>query len=350
MSTGTAAPGAPVTTDDDRREANSRPVASFLLRNPVVLLLAIVLPALAIGLDGFATTENLQNLLLETSVLALITAGSALVVLTGYFDLSAEGTLQFTSMLAGWLLVTKAPGSGWGVPAWVVIPAMVLVGAAIGLFNAFLVAKLGINAFIATLATLITLQGASLIPTKAETIFPLPAAYSWIGTHAVAGVSVIVLVAVVTYALLVGFIKTSLMGRHIYAVGGNESAARENGISTVRVVAAVFALNGALAGFASWLTNARLDSATPSANTGIIFTAFAALVIGGVNLSGGRGTLIGAAGGVILLGAVDSALNLVNVDTLYINFIRGLVILFAVLIIVVRHRIAKSLGIQERAA
>jgi len=350
MSTGTTLPRAPRTTDGDRGEANSRPVASFVLRNPVVLLLAIVLPALAIGLPGFARTENLQNLLLETSVLALLTAGSALVVMSGYFDLSAEGTLQFTSMLAGWLLATQIPGSGWGVPAWVVIPAMVLVGAGIGLFNAFLVAKLGINAFIATLATLITLQGASLIPTKAQTIFPLPAAYSWIGTHAVAGISVIVLVALATYVALVAFMRVSLLGRHVYAVGGNETAARENGISTFRVVAAVFVLSGALAGFASWLTNARLDSATPSANTGIIFTAYAALVIGGVNLSGGRGTLVGTAGGVILLGAVDSALNLVNVNTLYINFVRGLVVLFAVLIIVVRHRIAKRLGIQERAA
>jgi ribose/xylose/arabinose/galactoside ABC-type transport system permease subunit len=164
------------------------------------------------------------------------------------------------------------------------------------------------------------------------------------------GVSWVVLIAFSLCFLLSFWLRNSVAGRHIYAIGGNKEAAVENGISPFGTVALVYATSGGLAAIAGWLNAARLDSASASAADGITFTVFAAMIIGGIALSGGAGSLWGVLGGVILLSSIDNVLNLIALNPLYVNFVRGAVIILAVLLIVMRQRLAARFRLQETAA
>lgn len=322
----------------------------LMLRNPILPILLIVLPLFAIFVPFYATGGNFRNLLLASSILLLLSVGGAIVLISGNIDLSVEGTLAFTTMVGAWLMVAPPAGAGTEWPALAAIPTMVALGALVGLLNALMVEKLGVNPFIVTLGMLLALKGAAAIPTSAATVYGMPSAFSWVGYNEVFGLSWIVLIAFTVAGLVAFWLKESVAGRHVYAVGGDRSAARENGISPLRTVALAYGLSGALAGLAGWLNAARLDSASASAGDGLTFTVFAAIIIGGVSLSGGSGTLWGVLGGVILLSSIDNVLNLIALNPLYVNFVRGVVILLAVLLIVLRQRLAERFGIQEPAA
>jgi ribose transport system permease protein len=321
-----------------------------MLRNPILPILLVALPLFAVSVPFYATVANLQNLALASSILLLLAAGGAVVMMSGNIDLSVEGTLLFTCMVAAWLMTEKHGGSGLLLHPLLVIPLSVALGAGIGCINAFMVERLAVNPFIVTIGMLLALKGAAAIPTQASTIYGLPPLYSWVGYNSVFGLSWIVIIAFGTVLLLSVWLSHSIGGRHVYAVGGNRAAAVENGVSSWATVTLAYAIAGALAGLAGWLNAARLDSASASSVDGITFTVFAAMIIGGVALTGGAGSLWGVLGGVILLSSIDNVLNLIAINPLYVNFVRGVVILLAILLIVVRQALAARLGLQESAA
>jgi ribose/xylose/arabinose/galactoside ABC-type transport system permease subunit len=321
-----------------------------ILLNPILPILAVALPLFAALVPFYATTMNLQNLLLASSILLLLSCGSALAMITGNIDLSVEGTLCFSSMFIAWLMMPSPVGAGIELSPILCIPLGIAIGVGVGILNGVLVQGLGVNPFIVTLGMLLTLKGAAAIPTQATTVYTLPAAYSWVGYNDVFGLSWIVIISFTVCLALAYWLKTSVVGRHIYAIGGNVEAAHENGISPFKTVTIVYALSGGLAGMAGWLNAARLDSASANSGDGITFTVFAAIIIGGIGLSGGSGGLWGVLGGVILLSSIDNVLNLVAINPLYLNFVRGAVIIIAVLLIVARQKLASRFGLQESAA
>ncbi len=325
-------------------------VGRAMLRNPILPILLVALPLFAIFVPFYATLPNLKNLLLASSILLLLASGGALAMMTGNIDLSVEGTLVFTAMVAAWLMSDQTGALGIQLSPFIVIPLTIALGAGVGLLNALMIEGLGVNPFIVTLGMLLALKGAAAIPTGAATIYGLPAAYSWVGLNSVWGVSWVVIIAFSVWFLVALWLRHSIAGRHIYAIGGSKDAAVENGISPIRTVAMVYALSGSLAGLAGWLNAARLDSASASSADGITFPVFAAIIIGGVALTGGAGSLWGVLGGVILLTSIDNVLNLIALNPLYVNFVRGAVIILAVLLIVLRQRLALRFGLQERAA
>ena len=340
-------PGAPETAPTVKESKWLGDVASFVVRNPVLPLLIIVVPVCAAVVPGFGSVGNLRNLLLQSAVLLVLVAGGATVVITGNFDLSSLGTALFVSDLAGWLM---APAYGIGLNPVLVIVLSVLVGVAVGAVNGVLVAVFRVNPFVVTLATLLTLEGASAIPTSANTIYNLPSLYSAVGQRDILGINWLVIVAFALFLLLAAFLRVSVFGRHLYAVGGNADAARHNGISPVKIVIAAFIISGALAAVGGWLASAWLDSAGPQTLDGsVVWEIFGAIVIGGIALTGGKGSMFGALGGVILLAIVNNALDLLNVNVLYVDFIFGAAILVAVLLIVARQEAASRLGLVERA-
>ena len=332
-----------------RRRGTTKTLVWLFLRNPVIPLLVIGLTCFCLFVPYFATIADLRNIALETPVLLLLAGGGAVVLITGNFDLSTEGTLEFTSVLAGWLMVKAYPGGPFGLSPFIVLPLIVLVGCLIGVVNGVFVSVLKVNPFIVTLTTMLILKGAAAIPTQANTIYQLPSAYEWVGNSTWGGFSAIAFVAVALYALLLLYMRYSLFSRHCYAIGGNSQAAVENGIPVKRVIIGAYALSGGFAAIAGWLDAARVASASPGLDDGIIFTVFAAMVIGGVSLVGGRGSLLGAAAGALLMTCVNNVLNLVALPPLYVDFVRGLVLLIAVLLIVTRQKIAARVGIQEPA-
>ncbi|WP_175481978.1 ABC transporter permease [Gemmobacter aquatilis] len=319
-------------------------VANGFTMYPVLLLLVIVGAVVA---PRFLSPTNLINILEQISVLGLTTIGLTFVVLIGRLDLSLEGIVGFAPMLAAVMLVPATSG-GFGVelPSWMGL--IVALGAAglIGLFNGFMVVRVGLNPFISTLGLLVLLRGGVLIISNGRSIYSPGPALTWLGSEKVLGIPVAVLVFLFV-ALIVGLVfQYHRYGRALYAIGGNEEAARAAGINVDRVIWSAFFFAGLLAGLAGVLMTGRLDSAVTTQGEGIIFSAFAAAVIGGVSLGGGKGNIIGVISGVLLIGVINNLLTLAQVPSFYVQASTGAVIIVAAVLTTLASR--RSSGMKTR--
>lgn len=319
-------------------------VANGFTMYPVLLLLVIVGALIA---PRFLSAVNLINILEQVSVLGLTTIGLTFVVLIGRLDLSLEGIVGFAPMLAAVMLVPATSG-GFGVelPAWMGL--FVALGAAglIGLFNGFMVVRVGLNPFISTLGLLVLLRGGVLIISNGRSIYSPGRALTYLGSEKVLGIPVAVLVFLFV-ALIVGLVfQYHRYGRALYAIGGNEEAARAAGINVDRVIWSAFFFAGLLAGLAGVLMTGRLDSAVTTQGEGIIFSAFAAAVIGGVSLGGGKGNIIGVISGVLLIGVINNLLTLAQVPSFYVQASTGAVIIVAAVLTTLASR--RSSGMKTR--
>lgn len=311
-------------------------VANGFTMYPVLLLLVIVG---AIVAPRFLTAINLLNILEQVSVLGLTTIGLTFVVLIGRLDLSLEGIVGFAPMLAAVMLVPAAAG-GFGIelPGWMGLIVALGTAGLIGLFNGFMVVKVGLNPFIATLGLLVLLRGGVLIISNGRSIYSPGEALTYLGSARIMGLPVSVIVFVLV-ATIVGLVfQFHRYGRALYAVGGNEEAARAAGINVDRVIWSAFFFAGLLAGLAGVLMSGRLDSAVTTQGQGIIFSAFAAAVIGGVSLGGGKGTIIGVVSGVLLIGVINNLLTLAQVSSFYVQASTGAVIIIAAVLTTVASR------------
>ena len=307
-------------------------IRDFVLDNMIWFLLLIGIIVFGLRIPKFFSTANLLNVLLNSSPLGILVLAETLVLLTGHFDLSIESTVGFTAMFAAWLMGTGEISSHLGMnPAFAII-IMILTGALIGLFNGFFVVKLNMNAFIVTLAMLIVLRGATINLVNGNIIRNIPAAFSVIASTKVGPISVMVLVFLFLYLLFHFVLNSVTFGRRLYAVGDNREAAFASGINTGRTIMGAFVLAGALASIAGWMLSARFEAVAPNLGSGMVFDVMAAAVIGGVSLSGGKGNVVGALGGVLLLGMIQNVLNLSIVSPYYVDMIRGAVVFIAVLI------------------
>jgi len=319
-------------------------VANGFTMYPVLLLLVIVGAIIA---PRFLTAINLLNILEQVSVLGLTTIGLTFVVLIGRLDLSLEGVVGFAPMLAAVMLVpATAGGFGTELPAWMGLFVALGTAGLIGLFNGFMVVKVGLNPFISTLGLLVLLRGGVLIISNGRSIYSPGQALTYLGSGKLFGLPVSVLVFLAV-AIVVGLVfQYHRYGRALYAVGGNEEAARAAGINVDRIIWSAFFFAGLLAGLAGVLMTGRLDSAVTTQGQGIIFSAFAAAVIGGVSLGGGRGTIIGVVSGVLLIGVINNLLTLAQVPSFYVQASTGAVIIIAAVLTTVASR--RSGGVKTR--
>jgi simple sugar transport system permease protein len=319
-------------------------VAQGFTMYPVLLLLVIVGAIIA---PRFLTAVNLINILDQVSVLGLTTIGLTFVVLIGRLDLSLEGIVGFAPMLAAVMLAPAAAGGlGIELPGWTGLLIAIGTAAFIGWFNGFMVVKVGLNPFISTLGLLVLLRGGILIISSGRSIYSPGAALTYLGSANIFGLPASVIVFV-TVAVIVGLIfQYHRYGRALYAVGGNEEAARAAGINVDRIIWSAFIFAGLLAGLAGVLMTGRLDSAVTTQGQGIIFSAFAAAVIGGVSLGGGKGTIIGVVSGVLLIGVINNLLTLANVPSFYVQASTGAVIVIAAVLTTLASR--RSGGVKTR--
>ena len=319
-------------------------VADGFTMYPVLLLLVIVG---AIVAPRFATGINLINILEQVSVLGLTTIGLTFVVLIGRLDLSLEGIVGFAPMFAAVSLVPAAAG-GFGIelPAWTGLFVALGTAGLIGVFNGFMVVRVGLNPFISTLGLLVLLRGGVLIISNGRSIYSPGKALTYLGSEKLLGIPVSVLVFAIV-AIVVGLVfKYHRYGRALYAIGGNEEAARAAGINVDRIIWSAFVFAALLAGLAGILMTGRLDSAVTTQGQGIIFSAFAAAVIGGVSLGGGRGTVVGVVSGVLLIGVINNLLTLAQVPSFYVQASTGAVIIVAAILTTVASR--RSSGVRTR--
>jgi len=287
------------------------------------MLLAVCV-ILAIASPVFATSSNLLNVALATSVTALLAAGQTFVIILAEIDLSVGAILGFSAAITAMVLRHHSTITG--------IVVGLAVGAAAGLVNGLLVTKTRMPSFIATLATLSILSGLALQLTQGNPVSVSDYNFQNIGQARIAGIPTPVWIMLVVFVIFGILLARTRFGRYAYATGDNAEAAKLSGISVDRVKILAFVISGALAALAGFIVTARLSTAEPTAGTGLELEAIAAVIIGGTSLAGGRGDLLGTIVGALILGVIDNGMNLLNVNPFLQDVVKGLVILFAVLL------------------
>jgi simple sugar transport system permease protein len=296
---------------------------------PVLVILLIVGSTVS---SAFFTVSNIAGVGQQISALGVVVVGESLILLIGGMDLSLESTYGLAPMVAAWLILpVTAFGNGWQLSPYLGIVILLAVGAAVGLVNGLLIVKGRLNGFIVTLGMTIVLAGLQNGVVKAQTLFQLPTVFGYLGSAYIGRAPVSLIVAAVIFVLVGLFLRYHRTGRAIYAVGGNPAAARAAGIKVDRIRIGVYVFGSVMAALGGLMEAGRVSAVTGQQGygEGIIFSVFAAAVIGGVSLKGGRGNMVGAASGVILLGLVQNILDLANVSNYWIEAINGAVILFA---------------------
>jgi ribose transport system permease protein len=301
----------------------------------VATVLVVMVVGLAITQPLFLSWVNLTNVARGMAIPLLLAIGATLLLTTGMIDLSIGSMLALCTMVA-------AGGFHIGLPAPLVVAATVLAGGLLGSLNGVLVAKVGLSFFVVTLGTLAVFRSVAQLPTSGLSVqlstepgFDL---ITWLGDGSIGRLSVPVIIAVGCLVLFAVLLRWTNLGRQVYAVGGNENAARLAGMRVDRVRVTVFAVNGLLVGVAAVLFTGRIQAGSPLIGAGIELEVIAAVLLGGTSFLGGQSSLLGTALGVLFIAVLQNGLTMVGVQTLWQGVITGSVLILAVWVDRVRSR------------
>ncbi|AOI42474.1 ABC transporter permease [Burkholderia oklahomensis] len=287
--------------------------------------LVVVCIAMVFASDSFLSAANLENVLRQVSINAIIGVGMTCVILTGGIDLSVGSVMALSGTLTAGLLVAGINGAA-------ALAAGVGVGLALGAANGLFVAFAGMPPIIVTLATMGIARGFALIYTGGYPIDGLPDWIRFFGSGKVLGVQMPVLTMLVVYALAWLLLERMPFGRYVYAIGGNEHATWLSGVRVARVKLVVYTFAGLTSALAALVLTGRLMSGQPNAGVGFELDAIAAVVMGGTSIAGGRGSIVGTLIGALLLGVLNNGLNMIGVNPYVQNVIKGGIILLAIYI------------------
>ncbi len=299
-----------------------------------LLAAAIICVALALASDAFLTLGNILNVLRQTALLFLMASGLTLVILTAGLDLSVGANIGLSACLAASVMAT----TGWSVLG---VATGIGCGALVGLANGALVAWLRIPSFIATYGMMWMLTGVTYYYMGGETIHGFPLAFRQFGSGYLLGIPIPVYVMVFFLALGTAFAQRTVWGQQIYALGANAEAARLSGVPIERRLLLVYAFSGAMAGLASLIILARINSAQGDIGEDLTLPAIAAALIGGTSLFGGSGTVAGTLVGALILTLVVNGMNLLQINAAWQPLATGLIVLVAVGIDIHTRRIAQ---------
>ena len=328
-------------TTDAARPRNGASIGNFIARFGAFFGLLILVVFLAITSPVFLTPDNLSNIVRQATVNALLAMGLLVAIITAGIDLSV-GSVLAVAMCTLAVLTIKLH-----VNPFLAMLACIAMGAFLGWVNGLLLTKLHLpHPFISTLGMMNVARGAALIMTGASPIsgFDRNGAGQvlFLGAGALGPIPVAFFVVIIVYVLFHIFLSNTSTGRHIYAVGGNISAARLSGINVNRTLVIVYTLSGLMAGLAALMLAGRTNSGFPTAGAGYELDAIAAVIIGGASFAGGSGTVGGTAIGVLLIAVLRNGLVLLNVPTEWQTVAIGLVIIGAVTVDVLRQRSRKK--------
>ncbi len=289
----------------------------------VAAALFVLLLVLAVAAPRFFRGEQIRALVVANAPVLVAAVGMTMVILCRQIDISIGSIFSISGVAAG--LLARA-----GLPMPAVVVGAIAAGAAFGAVNGGLVAGLGLPSIVVTLATLVIGRESLRYLREGEFVRDLPPDFQWFGVGQSVGQWIVVAIALGAFATFAWALRNLAAGRAIYATGSDPEAARLAGIRPNRVTFAVFVAMGALAGLAALLNAVRLPDVDPNSGTGLELQVIAAVVVGGVAISGGRGTLVGALVGVALLGTIGPALFFLGTRPQWEKAIQGLIILLAV--------------------
>ena len=298
----------------------------------IALVVLAIMLLLTLASDNFLTKANMNALVLGFSFNTIVAVGMTVLMVSGGFDLSIGSTLALAGAVAGYTMIF------WDVSVPVAILLALLASAVVGLINGLLVAKVKVNALIATLGMMSVVRGIVLLLTSGFGIPNLPENFNQLAQNKQFGIQYPVYIMLACVILGDLFLRRSRYFRQSYFVGGNEKSARLSGIRVGRIQITNFIIAAVMAGFAGLLLAARFGTASVSAGVGVELQVISAVVIGGASLAGGEGTVIGSLFGVMLMALISNGLNLLGVNPYWQTIIIGGVLIIAVAADSLSHR------------
>jgi ribose transport system permease protein len=310
--------------------------AAGLLRHPLLVVLVAMTAGFQAGTGSFLDPANLRAIATDAATTAIVAAPLALLIICGYLDLSMGSTLALGGLAAGWF----AGGLHQSLPVCVL--AAVAAGAAVGVVNGVLCCYLNLSPFIVTLGMLTAVRGLDqqLAPLPLSTFGP---GFAWLAGARLAGVPAPVVIALLILAVSAAFLAFTPAGRHVFAIGVNREAAFLSGVNIRRTPFALFVLTGAAAGLAGAVKASALDSvAAGTSGLGFELTVLTAVLLGGVALTGGSGSILGVAFGVLFLGALQNGLTLLSVPAFWQQMAQGVALVAGAALAVAAPRLRRG--------
>ncbi|MDR1579073.1 MAG: ABC transporter permease [Synergistaceae bacterium] len=318
-------------------------VVDILINLRIFIALIVVFTVFSIFVPNFRTPATLVILVKHVAINALLTIGMTYVILTGGIDLSVGAVAGLTGMIAGGLIYEGVKIEAFGYilyfNVWAVMAVSVVLGAVIGYVNGFLITRFSIAPFIVTLGMMYIARGAALLrsggstfpnltgsPEHHNTGFPL------LGAGTFLGIPYSIWIMIVISACLIYTARKTPFGRHVYAVGGNETAARLSGVNVVRVKRRVYMISGIMSAIVGLIVSSQLVAAHPATGEAFEMDAIAASVLGGTSLAGGRGSIGGAIIGAFVIGIMNDGMVMMGVSSFWQRVIKGVVIIAAVIV------------------
>ncbi|MEH1896439.1 MAG: ribose ABC transporter permease [Nostoc sp.] len=310
---------------------NRKSISTLLEVAGILPILVIICILFAFLSPNFLTGGNIVNILRQASINIVLATGMTFVILTGGIDLSV-GSILAVSAVVG-LLVSLLPALSWAA-----VPAALLAGLLLGLVNGALITFLDVPPFIVTLGSLTALRGVAFLIAKGTTLINRDINFAWVGNSYVGPLPWLVIIALLTVIASWFVLRQTVLGVQIYAVGGNERAARLTGIKVNRVLLFVYGISGLLAGLGGIMSASRLYSASGILGQGYELDAIAAVILGGTSFTGGIGTIGGTLLGALIIAILNNGLTLLNLSYFWQLVVKGLVIILAVMIDRLRRR------------
>ena len=308
----------------------------------VLVIALIVLCAIAYAIKPiFLSQRNIMNTLRQVSLNAICGFGVTMIILLGEIDLSVGSQQAVAGIIS--IVVLNATGS----PLLAVLAA-VAAGAVVGMINGILVTKMKLNSMVATLGTMAIWRGLSMVVTGAVSIQSEVPAFAELGTGFTGPIPNTVIIAAILYLIVFYVLNHTTFGRKLYAVGGDAEAARLSGVPVERIKMIVYVAAGMLTMLAGVLLASRMASAQPTAGTGFEMVVISAVILGGVSMSGGSGSIAGALVGMLILGVLQNGLTLLDVSSFWQDISRGIVIILAVYLDVTRKKQAAKKLVAEQ--
>ncbi|OWY40040.1 L-arabinose ABC transporter permease AraH [Xenophilus sp. AP218F] len=306
-------------------------LAGFIDDYSLILIFAALFVLLSLTVDYFFSWENMIGLALSVSQVGMVACTMMFCLASRDFDLSVGSTVAFSGVLCA-MVINRTDSVMLGVAS------SLLAGGVIGFINGAVIAKLRVNALITTLATMEMVRGLAFIASDGQAVGLSNASFFSIGNLMILGIPSPIWVTAVCFVVFGVMLNQTVFGRNTLAVGGNPSASRFAGVNVEKTRIYIFLLQGVIAALAGVILASRITSGQPNAAQGFELNVISACVLGGVSLMGGRATISGVVVGVLIMGAVQNAMNLLNIDAFYQYLVRGGILLTAVLIDQLKQR------------
>ncbi|PPR47741.1 MAG: Ribose import permease protein RbsC [Alphaproteobacteria bacterium MarineAlpha5_Bin9] len=303
---------------------------NFLREYAVLILIVLLMIILSLASDAFLSPRNLLNILNQNAPLAIIAAALTLCIIAGGFDLSTASVFGVASCAAAWIAVNVDPLLGLALAP--------LLGVILGYINGVLITSLGVHSFLATIATSLIYRGIAILITGGFLIPVRMQEFVWLGRGKIYGIHYTVFILIIFTILMTIILNRTTFGRNVFAVGGNEEAAKLSGIRVNLITIYTFALTGLAAGLAGAIQVSRISLGQPQAGLGMELQAIAAVILGGTSIYGGHGAVWRSVAGVMVLALINNGFNILNADPFWKDVTTGVIIFGAVALTAGRKR------------